>query len=56
MTDVEKTIIDSFDLPQYSGGYAELILGFSQANLNSEKMIGYCKIKHEPLTAPTKRK
>jgi len=43
MTDVEKTIIDCFDLPQYSGGYAELIRAFNQANLNSEKMITYCK-------------
>lgn len=43
MTDVEKTIIDCFDLPQYSGGYAELIRAFNHANLNSEKMITYCK-------------
>ena len=43
MTDVEKTIIDCFDLPQYSGGYAELIRAFNQATLNSEKMIVYCK-------------
>ena len=43
MTDVEKTIIDCFDLPQYSGGYAELIRAFNQADLKSEKMITYCK-------------
>ncbi len=43
MTDVEKTIIDCFDLPQYSGGYAELIRAFNQANLNSDKMMVYCK-------------
>lgn len=43
MTDIEKTLIDCFDLPQYSGGYAELIRAFSQAPLNGEKMITYCK-------------
>ena len=43
MTDIEKTIIDCFDLPQYSGGYAELIRAFNQANLNSDKMMVYCK-------------
>ena len=43
LTDVEKTIIDCFDLPQYSGGYAELIRALSQANLNADKMINYCK-------------
>ena len=42
ITDVEKTIIDCFDLPEYSGGYAELIRAFNQAKLTSEKMIAYC--------------
>jgi len=42
ITDVEKTIIDCFDLPQYSGGYAELIRAFYQADLNVEKLIRYC--------------
>ncbi len=51
MTDAKKTIIDCFDLPQYSGGYDELIRAFNQANLNSEKMIGYCKaIKNIAIT------
>ncbi len=44
MTDVEKTIIDCFDLPQYSGGYAELIRAFADASLDTQKMIEYCKI------------
>ena len=44
MTDVEKTIIDCFDLPQYSGGYAELIRAFSVASLDAQKMIEYCKV------------
>ncbi|MDF1546635.1 MAG: hypothetical protein P1P88_02360 [Bacteroidales bacterium] len=43
ITDIEKTIIDCFDTPQYSGGYAELIRAFNQAKLNSQKMIEYCK-------------
>ncbi len=43
ITDIEKTITDCFDLPQYSGGYAELIRAFYQAKLDSEKMIAYCK-------------
>jgi len=42
ITDVEKTMVDCFDLPQYSGGYAELIRAFYQANLNVEKLISYC--------------
>ncbi|HNP18192.1 MAG TPA: hypothetical protein PKL31_07160 [Fulvivirga sp.] len=43
MTDVEKTIVDCFDLPQYSGGYAELIRAFANAKLTGERMIEYCK-------------
>ena len=42
ITDVEKTIVDCFDYPQYSGGYAELIRGFNQTRLDSDKMITYC--------------
>lgn len=43
MTDVEKTIVDCFDLPQYSGGYAELLRAFNQASLDPSKLIAYCK-------------
>jgi predicted transcriptional regulator of viral defense system len=43
ITDIEKTIVDCFDLPEYSGGYAELIRAFNQAQLDSEKLILYCK-------------
>ena len=43
ITDIEKTIIDCFDQPQYSGGYAELIRALSQAEINPDKMINYCK-------------
>ena len=43
ITDIEKTILDCFDMPQYSGGYAELIRAFANANLISAKLIEYCK-------------
>jgi predicted transcriptional regulator of viral defense system len=44
MTDVEKTIVDCFDLPQYSGGYAELIRAFNQAAVDPFKLINYCSV------------
>ena len=43
ITDIEKTIIDCFDLPQYSGGFAELIRAFYIAKLNAKKLIDYSK-------------
>lgn len=43
MTDVEKTIVDCFDLPQYAGGYNEIIKAFNKAKLNPRKMVSYCK-------------
>jgi predicted transcriptional regulator of viral defense system len=42
VTDVEKTIVDCFDLPQYSGGYAELLRAFAQAPLDAGKLTDYC--------------
>jgi predicted transcriptional regulator of viral defense system len=42
LTDKEKTIVDCFDLPQYSGGYSELIRAFNQTNIDQDKMIKYC--------------
>ncbi|ELR71703.1 hypothetical protein C900_02288 [Fulvivirga imtechensis AK7] len=53
ITDVEKTIVDCFDLPQYSGGYAELIRAFTSAKLSPEKMIAYCQAVNN--RAATKR-
>lgn len=53
ITDVEKTVVDCFDLPQYSGGYAELIRAFSETKLSSENMIRYCKAVNN--IAATKR-
>ena len=41
ITDIEKTIVDCFDLPEHSGGLAELIRAFSSAKHNGEKMIDY---------------
>jgi predicted transcriptional regulator of viral defense system len=43
MTDVEKTIVDCFDLPEYAGGYHEAIKGFNRAKLNAKKLVSYCK-------------
>lgn len=43
ITDIEKTIVDCFDLPQHSGGYAELLRAFNQVRLNTDNMIAYCQ-------------
>lgn len=43
MTDVEKTIVDCFDLPQYAGGYNEIIKAYRKAKLSARKMVSYCK-------------
>lgn len=53
ITDKEKTLIDCFDLPHYSGGYAELIRAFASVHLSSQKMIKYCKLVNN--IAATKR-
>ncbi|MFO7789198.1 MAG: hypothetical protein R6V52_01455 [Bacteroidales bacterium] len=42
MTDIEKTIIDCFDLPHYAGGYNEMIKAFNKANLSAHKLVTYC--------------
>ena len=41
ITDIEKTLVDCFDLLKYSGGYAELIRAFSQYPSESKKLIKY---------------
>ena len=53
VTDVEKTLVDCFDLPQYSGGYAELLRAFAEAEVGTEKMITYCQATRN--IAATKR-
>jgi len=42
VTDLEKTMVDCFDLPHYCGGYAELIRAFHRTELNANKLINYC--------------
>lgn len=46
ITDIEKTIIDCFDLPKYSGGLEDLLPAFANANLSGEKLIEYSKAVH----------
>ena len=46
ITDIEKTIIDCFDLPEYSGGLEELLPAFANTNLSGEKLIEYSKAVH----------
>lgn len=41
ITEVEKTLLDCFDLPQYSGGYEELIRAFYAAKINKNKLQEY---------------
>lgn len=43
ITDVEKTIVDCFDLPQHSGGYGELIRAVGHAKMHPAKLIEYCQ-------------
>ena len=43
ITDVEKTLLDCFDLPQYSGGYEELIRAFAHAKINGNNLFAYGK-------------
>lgn len=43
ITDLEKTIVDCFDLPQYAGGYNEIIKAFNKAGVSAQKMVKYCK-------------
>lgn len=39
---MEKTIVDCFDLPHYSGGYSELIRAFTNAPLENKALISAC--------------
>ncbi len=43
ITDKEKTLIDCFEYPEYSGGYSELIRAFAASNLNPDKLVDYGK-------------
>ena len=41
ITDLEKTLVDCFDLSAYSGGFADLLTSFSTTQLSPEKLIAY---------------
>ena len=43
ITDIEKTIVDCFDLPNYSGGFMELIRAFYRTKMSSLKILNYMK-------------
>ncbi|WP_250161351.1 type IV toxin-antitoxin system AbiEi family antitoxin domain-containing protein [Algoriphagus algorifonticola] len=43
ISDIEKTIVDYFDLPQHTGGFADLIRAFDTAKVSEDKMMEYCK-------------
>lgn len=43
ITDIEKTIVDCFDLPHHAGGYNEIIKAFAKAELSARKLVAYCK-------------
>lgn len=44
ITDLEKTILDCFEMPQFSGWYQEIIKAFHSADINQNKLINYCKL------------
>ena len=46
ITDVEKTIVDCFDIPDYAGGFDNLIKAFYGAKLKTEKLIEYSEAIH----------
>lgn len=43
ITNIEKTLLDCFDLPQHSGGYEELIRAFYNAKTSSLRLLDYGK-------------
>ena len=43
VTDKEKTLLDCFCLPEYSGGYAELLHAFHSAHPDADKLLEYGK-------------
>jgi len=44
ITDIEKTIVDCFDLPHLAGWYQEIIKAFNKVKINQKRLIKYCKI------------
>ena len=43
ITDLEKTLVDCFDLPHLAGWYQEIIKAFNKAKINQNRLIKYCK-------------
>lgn len=43
ISDVEKTIVDCFDLPQYAGEFPKLVRAVFEARLQPGKLINYCE-------------
>ncbi|MEA3496926.1 MAG: type IV toxin-antitoxin system AbiEi family antitoxin [Bacteroidota bacterium] len=43
ISNIERTIVDAFDKPNLSGGYAEIIKAFNNADIKATKLIEYCK-------------
>jgi predicted transcriptional regulator of viral defense system len=43
ITSIEKTIVDCFDVMDYSGGWEILINAFNKAKLNNQKLIDACE-------------
>jgi predicted transcriptional regulator of viral defense system len=41
ITDIEKTILDCFDKPQYSGDFADLIIAISKIEIDEDRLIDY---------------
>ena len=53
ISDLEQTIVDCFDKPGSSGGYAEIIKAFYKADISAQKLVKHCK--EENKSALTKR-
>ncbi len=53
ITDREKTIVDCFDLPQYAGGWPELMRAVAEGGFSQDKLIDSCKAVNN--IAATKR-
>ncbi len=43
ISNIERTIVDAFDKPKFSGGTAEIIKAFSRAEMDEDRLIEYCK-------------
>jgi len=43
ISNIERTIVDAFDKPKLSGGYAEIIKAFNKAEIDENRLIEYCK-------------